>query len=316
MPSADKAEMMRYLSDISGLGSTAIKVKSIDAKFNKQANDNHIQPTTKVDKKLMGDIHTFAINSLSHQTPSSPVKSYLTNIRGYGIEDLKKMELGKYLKSLNWSDAKIKEAYKALNYIGQTHKLVIPFKDSKGETIGFAGRNIDYKETDTIGKYLYTKGLSRSGTLANAHNLNEKKSAVIVEGLLDSLSAQAKGIENVVSLGGTAFNKSQLALLQDKGVQSITLCLDNDKAGKEASNRIKEIIQHSKAEMRIKEVTLPNNIKDPDQMIKEQGATAFSKSIADAKEFTSNNSIPSIQQQNSNTFPAAAEKIKDEEFSI
>lgn len=299
MPAASKAEMMEYLSDIAGLGDTNQQRELTKERILQIVSEPKVQELVQqrpVDEKLMQSINTYATSALFKETTGNNVLKYLMEERGYDTETIKAMglgcidskkSLGQYLKSAGYSSDKIKEAYKTLHYIGQTHNLVIPYHDNKGEIVGFAARNTNYKETDKVGKYLYTKGLSRSGSLLNIHAIADKDNkVVVVEGLLDALHAKTKGIENVVALGGTAFNQKQLQLLQEHGVKTITLCLDNDKAGKEATTRVKEIVTKSQASFEIKEVTLPKDIKDPDQMIKEHGIESFRKEIMAAKTIT------------------------------
>ena len=287
MSSADKSEVMNYLLEQAGLRSKSDKGVIIQIPKSVPILE---EKKNIADTKLLGDIHKFAVNKLFNK--DNKVSEYLKQDRGYDEATIKKMELGYiknkkelglHLKAQGWSNEKVKEAYSVLGCIGNSHNLIIPYKDAKGEVIGLVGRNIHYQSSSEIGKYMYTKGLAKSHTLLNIHNTKAGKETVIVEGMLDCLHANAKGIDNVVALGGTSFNATQLKQLQDIGINKINLCLDNDKAGNEAAKNIKELISTAKYNVELKQTTLPQNIKDPDQMIKEKGIDAFKETLTNAK---------------------------------
>lgn len=282
MPSGRNSDVMQYLINIAGLGDSkhntaVLKTFTPISPLTKE----DMAPKVQVDKKLLGDIDKFAKDELFKD--GEKVRNYLKADRQYEEATIKAMglgsihskkALGQYLRSIGWAGDKIKEAYKMLGLIGNTHNLVIPYKDAKGELIGFAARNINYKEDDKYGKYMYSKGLSKGETLFNMHN-NKSKDLIVVEGVFDCLHANAKGMNNVVALGGTGFNNSQLKLMENAGINKITLCLDNDKAGQEAGQKMQELISRTGSKLKIKQVNLPTGIKDPDQLIKDRGIEAF-----------------------------------------
>jgi hypothetical protein len=270
VPSATKAELFEYLTDAAGLNTAkSYNFTPTLVAEAQQASTKVKVPEVKVDKKLLTDIHNLSQSLMF--IGKNHALTYLKQDRGYDEASIKKMELGfisskkavaQHLKSQGWSDEKIKEAYKTLGLIGQTHKLVIPYKDKEGELIGFAARNIFYKDSDNYGKYLYTKGLSKSETLFNIHTA-KGKDLLVVEGLFDCLHASTKGVSNVVALGGTSFNNKQLELIQSKGIEKLAICLDQDNAGKEATQRIKDIVSKAHSNIELKGVTLPKKREGP-----------------------------------------------------
>lgn len=304
LPTGSKSEVMSYLCDMAGLSSREyVPSKVLQPSLYTPTTETKTEPL--VDKRTLEAIHEFAKSSLVQG--SNKVLNYLKNDRGYDITCIKDIELGyihskkamgQHLRGLGYTEEAIKDILKAFHYIGKTHNLLIPYRDSKGGLVGFASRNIDYKETDTIGKYLYTKGLSRSSSLLGIHNIKESKEVVLVEGMLDASHAQAKGMDNVLSLGGTGFNNTQLKLLHTHGIKSIVLCLDNDKAGKEGAERILNIANNSGLNIKLKQAKLPGGIKDPDQMIKDRGIEAFKMVVAESKSF---GQAPDIQKISANS---------------
>jgi DNA primase len=232
-------------------------------------------------------IHSYAIKKISDRF-SYEIRDYLKKERGYDVMTIKSMNLGyidskrwlgKFLKDRGFSDDQVKEGYRILHSIGKSHQLLIPFRNKEGDLIGFAARNINYKETDKLGKYLYTKGLSRNSSLLCLDRIpKEQKNIVVVEGMLDALHAQAKGMSNVVALGGTGFNTKQLRQLKDHGITDIAIALDNDMAGREAANKMKALIHKYTPEIKTRDISLPHGIKDLDQLISKHGIDGF-KSI-------------------------------------
>ncbi|WP_039458050.1 Ti-type conjugative transfer relaxase TraA [Candidatus Jidaibacter acanthamoebae] len=287
MPSASKAEVRAYLLEEAGLSEKSERI--IHKRPQPKAVSKVVEEKAKVDTKLMEAILTYAKVQLVKD--KNPVYDYLSKERGYSKEVIQNMELGyiadkkdmsKYLRANGWHNNKIKEAYKLTHYIGQSHQLIIPFKGKNGEVIGIAGRDLHYTESSSFGKYMYSKELERSKTLLNIHNVKGLKEAVIVEGMLDCLNAHANGIKGVLALGGTSLNEEQIKLLALEGIKSITLCLDNDNAGLEAGVRILDKLKTFAPDINVRYAKLPDNIKDPDQLIKEYGKEALERVIADA----------------------------------
>jgi len=216
------------------------------------------------------------------------LRKYLKK-RAYSPDDIKAMELG-YIDS----QAKLKthlnnkgytpediEAIKLTEAIGNTHTLTIPLREPVGDIIGLTVRNINYKDTGEIRKYLNSTGLTKTDKLFNLRAIIGKKDLIIVEGLLDCLLASARGIENVVSLGGKGFNKAQLETAIKHGAQKITLCYDNEK--ETIPNILKAIdLIKNNSELKIYVAQLPEGVKDPDELIRKEGAEAFKKVIDEA----------------------------------
>lgn len=219
----------------------------------------------------------FCLNNSDSKT-AQDVKTYLQG-RGYTAEDIAELELGyipsqkqlyDYLTDTKGYDKKTVEDAVRLNAgIGTTHVLTIPYREPVGRINGIIVRAIT---PDAEPKYLYSTGLKRDEYLYNLRPQKGTKDLLIVEGLLDSLIATARGIDNVVALGGTNLNKKQVETAIRYGAKMFTLCLDNDKAGAEATLRALDQLQEQD---RVYIAQLPDGIKDPDQLIKEQGAEAL-----------------------------------------
>lgn len=188
-------------------------------------------------------------------------------------------KLKEYLKSIG-SDPKIIDDLFMQN-IGATH-IVIPFR-VLGRIIGFAFRNINWTEKSSIGKYLNSNKLDKSSVLFDFKPpKNSNKDLVVVEGLFDTLHAKACGMDNIAALGGTSFNAKQAELISKYRYETVTLCLDNDSAGREATQRAIDEILKAAPKIKLHVASLPGDFKDPDELINSQGIESFSNVIKSA----------------------------------
>lgn len=259
-------------------------------------NDNFNQESYQRDKDqatLFEDCNSYFIFCLDNSTGANEVRAYLSS-RGYSDEDIKAMELGyipdqdklfKHLLSKGYSQTLIDEVVKIKTdtRIGSTHKLTIPYR-SGGSVKGFKFRTIG----DATPKYLNSTGLDRMGGFFNLLGVKGDKDVVIVEGELDSLSATARGVDNVVATGGSSISSNQVRDAIKRGAKSFTLCLDME-PGKEdeTDKRITSAIEVILGERvnRVYIVTLPDlggDKTDPDRLIKESGVEAFREAIRGA----------------------------------
>ena len=240
---------------------------------------------------LLEDCNSYFIYCLENSTGADEIKAYLSS-RGYSDEDIKAMELGyipdqdklyKYLLSKGYSQSLVDEVVKLNKGIGFTHRLTIPYR-SGGSVKGFKFRTVG----DATPKYLNSTGLDRLGGFFNLSGIKGDKDVVIVEGELDSLSASARGVENVVATGGSSIAPEQVRDAIKRGAKSFTLCLDRD-PGKEVETykKITSAIEVILGEgvNRIYIARLPgsgDDKVDPDSLIKESGVDSFKQAIREA----------------------------------
>lgn len=234
---------------------------------------------------LLEDCNSYFIYCLANSTGADEVRAYLSS-RGYSDEDVKAMELGyipdqdklfKYLLSKGYSQSLIDEVVKLNKGIGSTHRLSIPYR-SGGSLKGFVVRTVIKAEP----KYLLSTGLRRGEGFFNISSLKGDKDLIVVEGYLDALISQAKGLENVVALGGAKLSQEQVRDAIKRGAKSFTLCLDNDEAGKNGIDQAIEVIL-GEGVNRVYIVTLPDlegGKTDPDSLIKESGVEAFREALS------------------------------------
>jgi DNA primase len=240
---------------------------------------------------LLEDCNSYFIYCLQKATGAEEVRAYLSS-RGYSPEDVEAMELGYipdqgklfiYLQGRGYSQSLIQESLHLHQGIGTSHRLTLPYR-SGGSIRGFKFRTISGAEP----KYLNSTGLDRSGGFFNLSALKGDKDVVIVEGELDSLSATARGLDNVVAIGGSSVLPDQVRDAVRRGAKSFTLCLDTEPGKEEETDkRISSAIAVILAEgvTRVYVVTLPDlggGKTDPDRLIKERGLRAFWEALQGA----------------------------------
>jgi DNA primase catalytic core len=291
-------ETLKYLSELAG----------VNLSFDYKADDIEAIKENSRTTEIWEESNNFFIECLNDKNnvyfntvECKELREYIKD-RGYNENDLKitkkeeitssSMELGyipsqeilfKYLENKGFSKEEVSKKIQLNINIGRTHKLTIPYRDNLGRIRGIICRNINHKKTDESPKYLYSTGLKRDDILFNLKFLKGNKDLIIVEGILDCLIAEARGIENIVALGGTSLNSKQVELAKKYGAKKVTLCLDNDDAGKKATLKAIEVLKNSGLKIYVSSLT--ETIKDPDQLIKEYGIEAFQEKISQAQSY-------------------------------
>ena len=177
-------------------------------------------------------------------------------------------------------------------------RIMFPICNDVGEVIAFSGRLI--KDAEGAAKYLnspetplFRKGSILFGLHRTKRALIEANCAVVCEGQLDLISLFEAGITNVVAPQGTAFTEGQARVLK-RYVEEIVLCYDSDRAGQAAADKSLNPLLNAIADtawynalashFHLRVAEMPDG-KDPDALIREEGADAFRNRITNAPEF-------------------------------
>ncbi len=151
------------------------------------------------------------------------------------------------------------------------NRLMFPICDIQGRVTGFGARVLD----DSLPKYMnspqtpiFDKSNSLYGIDKAKSAIRKKDLAIIVEGYMDALTAHQHGWQNVVGSMGTSLTGKQVEGIK-RLTNNITLALDADLAGEEATLRGKAILAYSNIEGKV--ISLPPG-KDPDEVIGEEPA--------------------------------------------
>lgn len=161
-------------------------------------------------------------------------------------------------------------------------RVVGCWHDERGNAKTLWARTIDDGDANG-GRYLYLRGAPRGGLapyglsaiLAGDHQL--RRELVLVEGVLDVHLLRAHGVENVCALGGTGSRPEQFERLARLGVETVTLCLDNDTAGRSATVRaVEQAVRAQKAPtVRVVDPRGLESAKDPGEHVRRYGAHAW-----------------------------------------
>jgi 5S rRNA maturation endonuclease (ribonuclease M5) len=113
--------------------------------------------------------------------------------------------------------------------------VVFPIYDGNGAVVGFYGRNI---RQGTAGvSHLYLPGPHRG--VWNAAAIKAHEEVILVESIIDAMSAAALGFPNTVPIYGTnGLTEEHLRLFQEHRTRRVFLCMDNDEAGERAREPI------------------------------------------------------------------------------
>jgi DNA primase len=151
------------------------------------------------------------------------------------------------------------------------NRLLFPICDIQGRVTGFGARVLD----DSLPKYInssqtpvFDKSSSLYGVDKAKSAIRKKNLVIIVEGYMDVLIAHQHGWQNVVGSMGTSLTEKQVESIK-RLTNNITLALDADIAGEEATLRGKAILAYSNVEANV--ILLPAG-KDPDEVIREDPA--------------------------------------------
>lgn len=164
-------------------------------------------------------------------------------------------------------------------------RITIPIRSPRGETISFGGR-IFGEVAEGRPKYLngpqsavYDKSTILYGLYEAQSALKQGKPAVLVEGYFDVIALHRAGLPTAVAPCGTSLTPRHVDELKRRVERSrVIVCLDADKAGKEASDKALKMLLRADVDVGI--VLLPD--KDPDQMVQAGNGTLLNRMILDA----------------------------------
>ena len=160
-------------------------------------------------------------------------------------------------------------------------RIIFPLFDHRGNVTGFSARalsdNDQPKYLNTKETAVYHKGSMFFGLNGAKDEIKLKQDAIIVEGEFDMISLFMEGIKNVVAIKGTALTENQVNLLA-RFTPKITLCLDQDNAGIEATRRSLEVVEKKGL---VASMIVVNDAKDPDEAIKKNPGM-FKKAIKES----------------------------------
>jgi len=223
------------------------------------------------------------------------VLKYLAE-RGYSAEEMLDMELGaytdrgklqEYLKAKGYSEKEIRESGLLTSGLGEDYQLAFLWRDASGRAIGLVGRALlsdeELKERG-LSKYKYSAGLHKGEGLIGFSSARGSERIILLEGVLDALYLNHKGFKSV-AVGGTSLSAPQLQALQLAGCKELLLAMDMDDAGYGATEKIIKSLTGSS--LRAYVISLPEDFKDADELVRNRGAEAFQEAVTQAERWPS-----------------------------
>ncbi len=107
---------------------------------------------------------------------------------------------------------------------------------------------------------------------------------ILLEGVLDALYLNHKGFKSV-AVGGVSLSATQLQALQLAGCKELLLAMDMDEPGQRATEKLIKSLTGSS--LRAYVISLPEDFKDADELIRERGAEAFQEAIKQVERWPS-----------------------------
>lgn len=147
-------------------------------------------------------------------------------------------------------------------------RICFPIKDITGKTVVIVARHV---MSNGNPRYLnWPSGISMPLFPTHA-SLNNAKSIILVEGLMDFLNLWDHGLNNVACCFGTNTLSKDLKLkllpFKAQGITKIYFMFDGDEAGQQAQEQFKPLVEEQGFEVEL--IKLPENM-DPGELSKEE----------------------------------------------
>ncbi len=164
-------------------------------------------------------------------------------------------------------------------------RIMFPIHDSRGRTIAFGGRAMG----DNGPKYLnspettvFHKGRELYGLFEARREQRNPEHLLVVEGYMDVAMLAEHGITNAVATLGTATTTDHADRLF-RVAGEVVFCFDGDRAGRDAAWRaLENTLPAMRDGRQARFLFLPEG-HDPDSLVREEGAEAFSRRIGQAQ---------------------------------
>lgn len=203
--------------------------------------------------------------------------------RGWTDEEIEEAEIGfyssqdeiiNYLSGQGFSKDSIKTAGLLTQGYGETHKIVIPYRDPVGRLKGFIVR-----ATDTIEpKYKFSYGIEKDSPF-NLNEARKEKTLILVEGFIDAILLTLRGIKGVIAIGGSTLTETQLDTALRYGAKDFIIALDNDEAGRKGTEKAISLIYKKGVKAYVMPYPEVPKYKDPDELIRAEGIEDFNERL-------------------------------------
>ncbi len=216
--------------------------------------------------------------------------------RGLSPDTLKKFGLGysnkfsddlyQYLRKQGYEDSILKDSgvvaidERRGGYDKFWNRIMFPIMDANNRVIGFGGRVMGEGEP----KYLNSPETPVFDKSRNLYGLNLAKSSrksyiLLCEGYMDVIALHQAGFDNAVASLGTAFTPGHANLLK-RYTKEVYCTFDSDGAGIKAALRAIPILKEAGITAKVVKM---KPYKDPDELIRAEGAGAYQQRVEQAQ---------------------------------
>jgi DNA primase len=147
-------------------------------------------------------------------------------------------------------------------------RICIPIHDERGVLVAYTGRWASDELPEGVPKYDLPRKFPKRCVLFNLHRVTGAKHLVVVEGYWSVFRLHALGVAAVALMGRT-LSLEQETLLIESGIRMLTLMLDGDQPGREATD---ELVPRLSERFFVRAVHLPEQTKPdtvPEQFLLE-----------------------------------------------
>lgn len=247
-------------------------------------------------REIIAEAAAYFADNLTNDPGGEKARKYLLQ-RGYKQEVWKQFCLGYAFPGWDRLKKKFGKRYKVETLVNLgllvkredrcydrfRDRIIFPIHDLSGRPIAFGGRAFEGepKYLNSSQNPLFDKGGQLYGLLWARKEISSCRTAILVEGYTDVISASIAGIENVVGSMGTALTQRQADLLA-RFADEVVIAYDRDAAGGAASLRGMRILRNSGLNVRVAELPIG---EDPDSFVSREGAEGMLAVIGESTPF-------------------------------
>ena len=155
-------------------------------------------------------------------------------------------------------------------------RIIIPWRNGDGHVATFLGRTT---QPDTSIRYIYLRGAQIPPFYALERiKANSSAALLVVESPLDAVLLVHNGIDYVVAVGSTLLTAKHVNVVREYGIRTLILALDDDPAGRDATDRFIKIAAVDLPGVRLQIIpsSAYQGTKDPGDFVATKGAGLLS----------------------------------------
>lgn len=137
-------------------------------------------------------------------------------------------------------------------------RVVFPIRNITGKIVAFCGRH----QGQVDPKYLFHPAGAKLPLFPVVKPIQGR--IILVEGIMDMINLHDKGLTNAVcAFGVNKVTPEKINILKIQGISGIDIFFDNDDAGQNAAQKLKELLENN--EIIVRNITM-KNVKDPGEL--------------------------------------------------